>query len=103
MDSPASRTLNSDGSHQISMSGQGVQNGRAAILLKPPNGRRRISHTLPLRASGASNPDSRILGNDEWIEACRDIGPEILAASQKVAGKADINDETSGTIEAIGA
>jgi hypothetical protein len=41
--------------------------------------------------------------NDEWIEACRDIGPEILAASQKAAGKADINDETSGTIEAIGA
>ena len=41
--------------------------------------------------------------NDEWIEARRYMGPEILAASQKAAGKADGNDETSVTIEAIGA
>ena len=41
--------------------------------------------------------------NDEWIEARRYMGPEILAASQKAAEKADGNDETSVTIEAIGA
>ena len=41
--------------------------------------------------------------NDEWIEARRYMGLEILAASQKAAQNADPNDETSVTIEAIGA
>jgi putative transposase len=41
--------------------------------------------------------------NDEWVEARRYMGPEILAASQKTAQKADTSKETSVTIEAIGA
>src|SRR5580658_499291 len=41
--------------------------------------------------------------NDEWIEARRYMGPEILAASQKAVQRADGSDETSVTIDAIGA
>jgi putative transposase len=41
--------------------------------------------------------------NDEWTEARRYMGPEILAACQKAAQKPDSNAETSVTIEAIGA
>ena len=40
--------------------------------------------------------------NDEWTEARRYMGPEILAACQR-NGKPDETDETSVTIEAIGA
>ena len=40
--------------------------------------------------------------NDEWTEARRYMGPEILAACQR-NGKPDKTDETSVTIEAIGA
>jgi putative transposase len=42
--------------------------------------------------------------NDEWTEARRYMGPEVLAACQKAAQKPDTNSaETSVTIEAIGA
>ncbi|HEX9357933.1 MAG TPA: IS256 family transposase [Streptosporangiaceae bacterium] len=41
--------------------------------------------------------------NDEWTEARRYMGPEILAACQKAAQNTDTNAETGVTIEAIGA
>jgi putative transposase len=41
--------------------------------------------------------------NDEWTEARRYMGPEILAACQKAAQKPGTNAETGVTIEAIGA
>ena len=41
--------------------------------------------------------------NDEWTEARRYMGPEILAARQKTAQKTGTNAETGVTIEAIGA
>ena len=41
--------------------------------------------------------------NDEWTEARRYIGPEILAACQKTAQKTGTNAETGVTIETIGA
>ena len=41
--------------------------------------------------------------NDEWTEARRYMGPEILAACQKTAQKSGVNDETGVTIDAIGA
>src|SRR5512135_891099 len=41
--------------------------------------------------------------NDEWTEARRYMGPEILAACQKAAQKPGTNAETDMTIEAIGA
>ena len=40
--------------------------------------------------------------NDEWTEARRYMGPEILAACRKAQGKAETN-ESEVTIEAIGA
>ena len=40
--------------------------------------------------------------NDEWTEARRYMGPEILAACQR-NGKPDETDDTGVTIEAIGA
>ncbi len=45
MDGPAIRSLNSDGSHQISVSGQGVQGNEAAIPFKPQQRQPIISHT----------------------------------------------------------
>ncbi|MBG0831667.1 tyrosine-type recombinase/integrase [Planomonospora sp. ID67723] len=45
MDDPAGRSLNSDDSHQISISGQGVQGGEAAILSKPRQRQHPSSHT----------------------------------------------------------
>ena len=41
--------------------------------------------------------------NDEWTEARRYMGPEILAACQKAAQNTGTNTETGVTIEAIGA
>ena len=41
--------------------------------------------------------------NDEWTEARRYMGPEILATCQKAAQNTGINAETGVTIEAIGA
>jgi putative transposase len=41
--------------------------------------------------------------NDEWTEACRYMGPEILAACQKAAQNPGAESETGVTIEAIGA
>jgi putative transposase len=41
--------------------------------------------------------------NDEWTEARRYMGPEILAACQKTGQKPGANSETEVTIEAIGA
>jgi putative transposase len=41
--------------------------------------------------------------NDEWTEARRYMGPEILAACQKTGQKPGTNSETEVTIEAIGA
>ena len=41
--------------------------------------------------------------NDEWTEARRYMGPEILSACQKTAQKRGTNTETDVTIEAIGA
>ncbi len=41
--------------------------------------------------------------NDEWTEARRYMGPEILAACQKATQNPDTNTETRVTIEAIGA
>ena len=41
--------------------------------------------------------------NDEWTEARRYMGPEILAACQKTTQKTGTNAETGVTIEAIGA
>ena len=40
--------------------------------------------------------------SDEWTEARRYMGPEILAACQKAARQSETN-ETDVTIEAIGA
>jgi putative transposase len=41
--------------------------------------------------------------NDEWTEARRYMGPEILAACQQTGQKPGANSETEVTIEAIGA
>ena len=41
--------------------------------------------------------------NDEWTEARRYMGPEILAACQKTTEKPNTNAETDVTIDAIGA
>jgi len=41
--------------------------------------------------------------NDEWTEARRHMGPEILAACQKAAHNPGTDSETGVTIEAIGA
>ncbi|WP_203872475.1 hypothetical protein, partial [Planomonospora parontospora] len=55
MDDPAGRSLNSDDSHQISISGQGVQNDEAAIPFKPQLRQTLISHTPSPWASRATH------------------------------------------------
>ncbi|MEU7901227.1 hypothetical protein AB0B45_51465, partial [Nonomuraea sp. NPDC049152] len=56
MDDPAGRSLSSDDSHQISISGQGVQNDGAAIPSKPQQQQRTlISHTPSSWASRATH------------------------------------------------
>ncbi|WP_205719768.1 hypothetical protein, partial [Actinomadura geliboluensis] len=55
VDDPAIRSLNSDGSHQISVSGQGVQGDEAAIPFKPQQRQTTISHTPSPWASRATH------------------------------------------------
>ncbi|GAA4297221.1 hypothetical protein GCM10023178_00240 [Actinomadura luteofluorescens] len=55
VDGPAIRSLNSDGSHQISVSGQGVQGDEAAIRGKPQPRQAFISHTPSPGASRATH------------------------------------------------
>jgi hypothetical protein len=57
VDSSADVSLNSDDSHQLSISGQSVQHGGAASLRKSHTRQQDLSYTPPPWASEALTPD----------------------------------------------
>jgi hypothetical protein len=77
MDAPASSSVNSDRA-QISISGQDVQNGRAATPAKPPNGK--DSSATPHRSGRSERPIPNINNLTEDVMSTSDAGAPALQA-----------------------
>jgi len=73
VDNPADKSLNSDGPHQLSISGQSVQRDGAASHFQPQKQHTNFSYTPPPWASRAPTPDNYQLRDTNMGQKLDDV------------------------------
>jgi hypothetical protein len=73
VDNPADKSLNSDGPHQLSISGQSVPRDGAASHFQPQKQHTNFSYTPPPWASRAPTPDNYQLRDTSLTQTLDDI------------------------------